>query len=617
MTPSPDTGRRLAAVWFADIVGYTSLSAQDEDAAMRMVGVFQRLAGEIVPQFSGRIVKFVGDAALAEFASTDGAIRSALMLLERFSQDEAARHHGTTIRVGVNVGEVISSPDGDIYGDGVNLASRLQSSAAPGQVVASEAVQTQIRQRPVFRTEALGEKELKGITNPIRLYSVTLLEPGAEPAAWRGWCRYCSPWWAGWSRSPSWIRVPRASPARATPSWRGGLDVGAAITVHCSADVDPATATSQNVQLLDGAGAPVPASVALGPDGSSVVIDPRGPLSFGADYTVEVSDALRGIGGDPVRGIDGEGTGARLAIRTQPAPRDAVRARIEHAAGFAAEDVSPDGPVPVRFTEPIEPSSAAGAVRLTTAAGEAVEATLLFTDANREVRVKPSAPLTAGARYVIRVDSTMTSATDLPVIADSVVIRVAERAVPAPAPTQPSGRAPAQTAATTAGATPSRTGAGTLNLTVSPAAAQPFVRVVIDGDTVGAPPVRGVSLAEGCTHTITLVGIPELSQHRLAVYQQTFTVDPGQVLNVTADVTPFGSIDVVSEPAGTVCVDGRQVGRTPLAGYPVTARVVHRLEIRPTGDDAERVGAYASEFRVEPFEWRSLGRVTLPPRNEP
>src|SRR5688572_25739843 len=183
MTPSSDTGRRLAAVWFADIVGYTTLSAQDEDAAMKVVGVFQRLANEIVPQYSGRIVKFVGDAALAEFASTDGAIRSALMLVERFQADEAAREHGTLPRVGVNVGEVISSADGDIYGDGVNLASRLQNSAEPGQVVASEAVQTQIRQRPVFRTESLGEKALKGIASPIRLFSVTLLEPGAEGAA--------------------------------------------------------------------------------------------------------------------------------------------------------------------------------------------------------------------------------------------------------------------------------------------------------------------------------------------------------------------------------------------------------------------------------------------------
>jgi hypothetical protein len=92
-------------------------------------------------------------------------------------------------------------------------------------------------------------------------------------------------------------------------------------------------------------------------------------------------------------------------------------------------------------------------------------------------------------------------------------------------------------------------------------------------------------------------------------------VEPGQVLNVTAEVTPFGSIDIVSQPAGIVFVDGRQVGRTPLAGYPVTARVAHRIEIRPAAGDGS-VGPYTAEFRVEPFEWKSLGRVTLPPRGQ-
>src|SRR5205814_7487161 len=99
----------------------------------------------------------------------DGAIRSALALVERFIDDPAAKSRGMLIRVGVNVGEVISAPDGDIYGDGVNLASRLQNQAEPGQVVASETVHAQIRQRPVFRTQALGEKAAKGISNPSRV----------------------------------------------------------------------------------------------------------------------------------------------------------------------------------------------------------------------------------------------------------------------------------------------------------------------------------------------------------------------------------------------------------------------------------------------------------------
>ena len=100
MSPSPESSRRLAAVWFADIVGYTTLSHTDEDGAILVVEAFQRLASEIVPQYSGRVVKYVGDAALAEFASTDSAIRSALALVERFHDDDAARLHGMKIRVG-------------------------------------------------------------------------------------------------------------------------------------------------------------------------------------------------------------------------------------------------------------------------------------------------------------------------------------------------------------------------------------------------------------------------------------------------------------------------------------------------------------------------------------
>ena len=179
MTAPPEPGRRLAAVWFADIVGYTTLSARDEDGALAVVGAFQRLAVETVEQHSGRVVKFIGDAALAEFASVDGAIRSALALMERFTESDDARRYGSTLRVGVNVGEVISSPDGDIYGDGVNLASRLQNQAAPGQVVASEAVHAQIRQRTVFRTEPLGHRAVKGIADPVILYRVTLQEAGS------------------------------------------------------------------------------------------------------------------------------------------------------------------------------------------------------------------------------------------------------------------------------------------------------------------------------------------------------------------------------------------------------------------------------------------------------
>jgi hypothetical protein len=148
---------------------------------------------------------------------------------------------------------------------------------------------------------------------------------------------------------------------------------------------------------------------------------------------------------------------------------------------------------------------------------------------------------------------------------------------------------------------------------VVPPAAQPFLKLVIDGDTVRS--LRGVTLDERA-HTVVLVGVPDQSSFALPVFRQSVTVQPGQVLNLSAQITPFGSIDVVSEPSGAVFIDGRQVGRTPLAGYPVTAGTPHRLEIRPSPADQGRVAPYTGEFRVQPLEWKSLGRVTLPPRDE-
>src|SRR5687768_2979286 len=148
--------RRLSAVWFADIVGYSTLSTHDEPAAMRLVELLQTLSREIVTTHEGRVVKFIGDACLAEFASTDSAVRSAVALLERYLAGSTEQGQTSSLRIGVHLGEVTAAADGDLYGDGINTASRLQHSAAPGQVIISEDVWRQLRQRPEFRFAPLG-----------------------------------------------------------------------------------------------------------------------------------------------------------------------------------------------------------------------------------------------------------------------------------------------------------------------------------------------------------------------------------------------------------------------------------------------------------------------------
>jgi adenylate cyclase len=117
----------LAAVWFADIVGYSALSEEDEAKALRVVQAFMATTRDVVDRYGGRVVKFRGDGVLAEFPSTDLAVRSAKSLVRRFPDaSDAAGLGRRTLRVGVHVGDVAGTEDGDLFGDGVNVASRIQ-----------------------------------------------------------------------------------------------------------------------------------------------------------------------------------------------------------------------------------------------------------------------------------------------------------------------------------------------------------------------------------------------------------------------------------------------------------------------------------------------------------
>src|SRR5688572_29952296 len=133
--------RRLAAVWFADVVGYTRLAAEDENAALAAVERFQRAAAQAVASHQGRLVKLMGDAAMAEFPSSRAAVAAALALMEALARPaEAIGHSPFLARAGIHVGEVASTPEGDLLGEDVNLASRIHTAAEPGQVVVSENV---------------------------------------------------------------------------------------------------------------------------------------------------------------------------------------------------------------------------------------------------------------------------------------------------------------------------------------------------------------------------------------------------------------------------------------------------------------------------------------------
>lgn len=158
--------RRLAAVWFADVVGFTRLASVDEDTALAVVADFHRVARSEVERHGGRVVKLLGDGALAEFASAGSAARAALAVRRGFGSSGEGREVAA-VRIGIHLGEVLASPDGDLYGDGVNTASRLHGTAAPGEVVVSDDVWRQLRRRPGFQFQSLGERSLRGLDEPV------------------------------------------------------------------------------------------------------------------------------------------------------------------------------------------------------------------------------------------------------------------------------------------------------------------------------------------------------------------------------------------------------------------------------------------------------------------
>jgi adenylate cyclase len=175
IVPAPPQ-RHLAALWFADIVGYTTLAARDEAAALESVERLQTLTREVAAECSGRVVKGIGDAMLVAFSSTEAAVRSALQLRQRF---DAGGRAPVRLRIGVHVGDMVQAPDGDLYGDGVNVAARLQQEGGPGEILVSGDVWRQLRQLPQYRFTPRGERRLRGHDQATEVFLVD--EAGAAP----------------------------------------------------------------------------------------------------------------------------------------------------------------------------------------------------------------------------------------------------------------------------------------------------------------------------------------------------------------------------------------------------------------------------------------------------
>jgi adenylate cyclase len=174
-------GRRLVAVLAADIVGYSRLMSVYEDDTMAAWWTFRReVIDPAIENFGGRIVKHTGDGFLAEFPSAFDAVRCALgiqsELAERNSDIDPDRR--VDFRMGINLGDVMSD-DEDIYGDGVNMAARIEALAEPGGVSISTSVRDQIKSKPEFVLRSTGEHQVKNIAEPVRIYTVSYAGMGS------------------------------------------------------------------------------------------------------------------------------------------------------------------------------------------------------------------------------------------------------------------------------------------------------------------------------------------------------------------------------------------------------------------------------------------------------
>jgi len=166
--------RRLAAIMAADVVGYSRLMGADEIGTLRALqGHRRELIDPKIATYHGRIVKTTGDGLLIEFPSAVEAVTCAIAVQQGVASRNAnvAEDKRLVFRVGINVGDIISE-DGDIFGDGVNVAARLESLGKPGGLCISRAVRDQVRDKLPVTFEDFGEQQVKNIARPVRAFGL-------------------------------------------------------------------------------------------------------------------------------------------------------------------------------------------------------------------------------------------------------------------------------------------------------------------------------------------------------------------------------------------------------------------------------------------------------------
>src|SRR5215470_15382056 len=165
--------RKISAILAADVVKYSKLVAEDEEETVRRLGAYRTVFEEVTARHGGRIVNMVGDAVLADFPSSVDAARCALDVQEtmRLRNQAYPPSWQMLVRIGITLADIMDK-EGELFGDGVNIAARLESLAPAGGICVSQTVREQVAGKITAKFDDIGEQRVKNIPNPIRAYVI-------------------------------------------------------------------------------------------------------------------------------------------------------------------------------------------------------------------------------------------------------------------------------------------------------------------------------------------------------------------------------------------------------------------------------------------------------------
>ena len=166
--------RKLAAIFAADVEGYSRLMGQDEVGTLRTLNRYRAIIDPLIASYRGRIFNTAGDSLVADFASAVDAVECAVEVQEAIAKENSNRPAGEQMRfrIGIHVGDIIVQGD-NLFGDGVNIAARLEALAEPGAICVSSTVRDQIGTKLPLSLIDLGEQRVKNIAQPIKAYRIT------------------------------------------------------------------------------------------------------------------------------------------------------------------------------------------------------------------------------------------------------------------------------------------------------------------------------------------------------------------------------------------------------------------------------------------------------------